>query len=43
MLVWEDSKNIWSLYFTAAVEESYDADTVAYDTNSGAYVITSKK
>ena len=43
MLVWEDSKNIWSLYFTAALDESYDTDTAAYDTNSGGYVITSKK
>ena len=42
-LVWEDQSNIWTMYFTKNPTGSYDSNTSVSNTNSGGYIVTSRK
>ena len=40
---WEDRNNIWTLYFTEKPTGNYDSNTSVSDTNSGGYIVTTRK
>ncbi|GFI61383.1 putative carboxypeptidase YodJ [Clostridiales bacterium] len=42
-MVWEDGQNIWTLYFTKNPEGDFDSNTTVSNTNSGGYIVTSRK
>lgn len=43
LLVWDDGDNIWTMYFTKTPKGEYDSNTSVSNTNSGGYIVTSRK
>ena len=42
-MVWEDGENIWTMYFTENPGAVYDSNTMVSDTNSGGYIVTTRR
>lgn len=42
-MLWTDDKNIWTMYFTEEPKGFFDSNTAVSDTNSGGYIVTSRK
>ncbi len=42
-LLWIDDDNVWYMYFTEKPQEFFDSNTAVSDTNSGGYIVTTRK
>lgn len=42
-MLWIDDSNIWTMYFTEEPKGVFDSNTAVSDTNSGGYIVTSRR